>query len=341
MIDELSHQISKIKRIHFANLPTPLEKCDNLSKHLKVNEIFIKRDDLTGLAFGGNKVRHLEFRFGHILNNDFNHIVNANMGISNNSRLWSAASVINNIPLTLIMSDELNTELQGNHLLNFLMDIEIIYSKTQNEEILQNEAVKYGEKLKSQGYKPYITVLEPFNEIAAVLAYINTALELNKQFKSLGLKNIHIFQASGSSYLGMCLAKKILDLKNWKITGIGPRLQPRMRDIRGITNKTLNIFDKKFINKLNFEYLDYNELNWDLRFYGEGYGRSTKESIQSIKLLAELEAIFLDPVYTSKAMSGLIHYAQNKKIEKDASIVFIHSGGLPNVFTYADEYINN
>ena len=104
---------------------------------MNVNEIFIKRDDLTGLAFGGNKVRHLEFRFGHILNNDFNHIVNANMGISNNARLWSAASVINNIPLTLIMSDELNTELQGNHLLNFLMGTEIIYSKTQNEEILQ------------------------------------------------------------------------------------------------------------------------------------------------------------------------------------------------------------
>ena len=227
MIDELSHQISKIKRIHFANLPTPLEKCDNLSKYLNVKEIFIKRDDLTGLAFGGNKVRHLEFRFGHILNNGFDQIVNANMGISNNARLWSAASVINNIPLTLIMSNELNTELQGNHLLNFLMDIDIIYSKTQNEEILQNEAIKYGEKLKSKGYKPYVTVLEPFNEIAAVLSYINTAIELNKQFTELGLKNIHIFQASGSSYLCMCLARKILNLNNWQITGVGPRLQPR------------------------------------------------------------------------------------------------------------------
>ena len=311
------------------------------SKYLNVKEIFIKRDDLTGLAFGGNKVRHLEFRFGHILNNGFDQIVNANMGISNNARLWSAASVINNIPLTLIMSNELNTELQGNHLLNFLMDIDIIYSKTQNEEILQNEAIKYGEKLKSEGYKPYVTVLEPFNEIAAVLSYINTAIELNKQFTELGLKNIHIFQASGSSYLGMCLAKKILNLNNWQITGVGPRLQPRMRDIRGITNKTLNIFDKKFVNKLNFEYIDYNELNWDLRFYGNGYGQSTKESLESMKLLAELEAIFLDPVYTSKAMSALIHYAQNKKIKKDASVVFIHSGGLPNIFTYNDEYIKN
>ena len=139
----------------------------------------------------------------------------------------------------------------------------------------------------------------------------------------------------------MCLAKKILNLKNWQITGVGPRLQPRMRDVRGITNKTLNMFEEKFVNKLNFEYIDYNELIWELRFYGNGYGQSTKESIESIKLLAELEAIFLDPVYTSKAMSALIHYAQNQKIKKDASVVFIHSGGLPNVFTYNDEYIKN
>ena len=180
------------------------------------------------------------------------------------------------------------------------MDVKIIYSETQNEAILQNEAIKFGKKLKSEGYKPYVTVLEPFNEIAAVLSYINTAIELNKQFTDLGLKNIHIFQASGSSYLGMCLAKKILNLKNWQITGVGPRLQPRMRDIRGITNKTLNMFEEKFVNKLNFEYIDYNELNWDLRFYGNGYGQSTKESIESIKLLAELEQLSLLPIQLLK-----------------------------------------
>ena len=337
MINTLKEQLSKIDRIQFANLPTPLEYCNNLTKYLNVKEIFIKRDDLTGLAFGGNKVRHLEFRFGYIKKFNFNHIVNANMGISNNARLWSAASIINNVPLTLIMSKELNTELQGNHLLYYIMNINLIYSKTENEEILHNEAIKYGENLKSKGLKPYITVLEPFNEVAAILSYINTALELNQQFKELGLKKIHIFQASGSSFIGMCLAKKILKLDHWKITGIGPRLQPRMRDIRGITNKTINLFDKNFVNKLNFEYLDYNEINWDLSFYGNGYGLSTIESINAIKLLAELEAIFLDPVYTGKAMSGLINYAKNNKIDNDSSVIFIHSGGLPNLFTYSDE----
>ena len=78
------------------------------------------------------------------------------MGISNNARLWSAASVLNNIPFTNIMSEELDTRLQGNHLLNYLMDINIIYSKTSNEEILHNEAIKYGENLKSKGLKNYL-----------------------------------------------------------------------------------------------------------------------------------------------------------------------------------------
>ena len=336
---ELEKQISKVNRIRFGNLPTPLHECPTLSKTLNIKELFIKREDLTGLAFGGNKVRHLEFRFGYIKKNNFDIIVNANMGVSNNARLWAAAANINNIKLVNFMSKELKTEMQGNHLLNHLMNIKIIYSDTTNEQILHQEAIIYGKKLKKQGYKPYITVAEEYNEIAAVISYLNTALELNNQFQKLGLKKIHIFQASGSSYLGLALAKKILNFSDWKITGIGPRLQPRMRNIREITNKALNYLNKKSNNKLKLDYLDYKDLNWDLSFYGQGYGIQTKKSIDAIKLLAEKEAIFLDPIYTGKAMSGLIEYANSNKIDKDSIVVFIHSGGTPNLFTYSNELL--
>tara|TARA_B100000029_G_scaffold50088_2_gene45646 strand:+ start:12488 stop:13519 length:1032 start_codon:yes stop_codon:yes gene_type:complete len=336
---ELDKQISKINRIKFANLPTPLHECAALAKELNIKELFIKREDLTGLAFGGNKVRHLEFRLGYIKKNNFDIIINANMGVSNNARLWAAAANLNNVKLVNIMSKELKTEMQGNHFLNHLMNVEIIYSDTRNEQILHQEAIEYGNKLKQQGYKPYITVAEQYNEIAAVISYLNTALELNKQFKKLGLKKIHIFQASGSSYLGLALAKKILNLTHWKITGIGPRLQPRMRNIKGITNKALNYLNKKSGNKFTLDFLDYKDLNWDLSFYGQGYGIQTKKSIAAIKLLAEKEAIFLDPIYTGKAMSGLIEYANSNKIDKDSSVVFIHSGGTPNLFTYSNELL--
>ena len=336
---ELEKQISKVNRIKFGNLPTPLHECPTLSKTLNIKELFIKREDLTGLAFGGNKVRHLEFRFGYIKKHNFDIIVNANMGVSNNARLWAAAANINNIKLVNLMSKELKTEMQGNHLLNHLMNIEIIYSDTTNEQILHQEAITYGNKLKKQGYKPYITVAEEYNEIAAVISYLNTALELNNQFQKLGLKKIHIFQASGSSFLGLALAKKILNFTHWEITGIGPRLQPRMRNIREITNKALNYLNKKSNNKLKLDYLDYKDLNWDLSFYGQGYGIQTKKSIDAIKLLAEKEAIFLDPIYTGKAMSGLIEYANSNKIDKDSSVVFIHSGGTPNLFTYSNELL--
>ena len=336
---ELENQISKINRIKFGNLPTPLHACPTLSNTLNIKELFIKREDLTGLAFGGNKVRHLEFRFGYIKKHNFDIIVNANMGVSNNARLWAAAANLNNIKLVNLMSKELKTEMQGNHLLNHLMNIKIIYSNTTNEQILHQEAITYGNKLKKQGYKPYITVAEEYNEIAAVISYLNTALELNNQFQKLGLEKIHIFQASGSSYLGLALAKKILNFTHWKITGIGPRLQPRMRNIREITNKALNYLNKKSNNKLKLDYLDYKDLNWDLSFYGQGYGIQTKKSIDAIKLLAEKEAIFLDPIYTGKAMSGLIEYANSNKIDKDSSVVFIHSGGTPNLFTYSNELL--
>ena len=161
----------------------------------------------------------------------------------------------------------------------------------------------------------------------------------HNEFQKLGLKKIHILQASGSSYLGLALAKKILNFSHWKITGIGPRLQPRMRNIREITNKALNYLNKKSNNKLKLDYLDYKDLNWDLSFYGQGYGIQTKKSIDAIKLLAEKEAIFLDPIYTGKAMSGLIEYAKSNKIDKDNSVVFIHSGGTPNLFTYSNELL--
>ena len=101
---ELDKQISKINRIKFANLPTPLHECPALSKALNIKKLFVKREDLTGLAFGGNKVRHLEFRFGYIKKHNFDIIINANMGVSNNARLWAAAANLNNIKLVNIMS---------------------------------------------------------------------------------------------------------------------------------------------------------------------------------------------------------------------------------------------
>ena len=112
---ELNKQISIVNRIKFANLPTPLHECPTLSKALNIKKLFVKREDLTGLAFGGNKVRHLEFRFGYIKKHNFDIIVNANMGVSNNARLWAAAANLNNIKLVNLMSKELKTEMQGNH----------------------------------------------------------------------------------------------------------------------------------------------------------------------------------------------------------------------------------
>ena len=112
-----------------------------------------------------------------------------------------------------------------------------------------------------------------------------------------------------------------------------------MRNINGITNKALNYLNKKSGNKFKSDFLDYKDLNWDLSFYGHGYGIQTKKSINAIKLVAEKEAIFLDPIYTGKAMSGLIEYANSNKIDRDSSVVFIHSGGTPNLFTYSNELL--
>ena len=106
-------------------------------------------------------------------------------------------------------------------------------------------------------------------------------------------------------------------------------------------NKALNYLNKRSNNKLKSDFLDYKDLNWDLSFYGQGYGIQTKKSINAINLVAEKEAIFLDPIYTGKAMSGLIEYANSNKIDRDSSVVFIHSAGTPNLFTYSNELLSN
>ena len=333
----LEHEINKLPKFNLGYFPTPLQKCPNLEKALKVQNIYFKRDDLTGLAYGGNKVRHLEFRIGDILKNKYDIFINSDQKISNNSRINAAACIKAGIKYINVMSTSHKNDNQGNYLLQKLMNVEIHEIDSNNEEEIENYCIELSKKLILKGHKPYIRPKQEFIKHSSIIGYISGGLELLNQINKLNLQNIKIYQVAGNSVIGLSIFKKHCNL-DWEINAISPYLYNSKKDMQkeGIKNGN-NV--AKLLN-LNLK-LDSSDINYDYNFVGKDYGISTKSSIQAIELLAKTESIFLDPVYTAKSMSGLIEHVNNNKFSPKDNIIFIHSGGTPNLFTYAKDLIKN
>lgn len=327
--EEIRERIDRLPRVKLAHLPTPLEELPRLSARLGGPRILIKRDDCTGLAFGGNKTRHNEFVLGQALEQKADTLVWGAGVQSNNCRQTAAAAAKLGLECHLILStQDADTDLQGNFLIDHLVGAKIELVSDPMGPALWRRLEEKTKALRSQGHRVF-TVADPLARASAAVSYVLTALELQDQLRSRDLTvDAVYFSSAGSTGAGMFLGKKLL---GWDAT---------LRAVMPIewpfdTAAYMVGFAKGAAGILDLEsYPDPGEINLTADFVGEGYGLVTPGSLEAIQLLAQNEGILLDPSYTGKAMAGLISDIRQGQWSTDQTVLFLHTGGTPALFAH-------
>ena len=334
---ELINRINKIPKIKLAILPTALEYLPNISKELGIN-LYIKRDDCTALAFGGNKTRHLEFIMAKVKDGDYDCVLTGAASQSNWCRQTvAAANKLNLETYLVLMHGVKGSKMQGNFLLYNLMGANVDIVECDNlEEIPMHLDKKYQQLIK-EGKKPFLMKggFDHEDTVLAAISYANAMAEIDIQMKEHNFMADHLFlTAANMTQAGCDLGSKILGWPT-RIQGISPvYFEMNIReDIARICNSAAKMLD------LNLEFSS-DMINNDNNYVGEKYGVPTEEGILAMKLLAKKEGIILDPVYTSKGFSALIDYVKKGIIKKNENVIFIFTGGNPAVFAYEEEIIN-
>jgi D-cysteine desulfhydrase family pyridoxal phosphate-dependent enzyme len=328
--------LTRLPRFPLANLPTPLQEANRLREALGGTavcpRILIKRDDLTGLAFGGNKVRKLEFLVGDALASGASVLVTAGAAQSNHARATAAAAVAAGLPALLVLrSDDPEPVVQGNLLLDWMLgaEIRIVPSGSDRAAVMAEIATD----LTARGERPYVIPVGGSNEIGAA-GYLTMSLELRDQLAALAVEPTWIYFASGSggTQAGIVLGVKALGLtcRPYGILDSPFSDEDKARAIQIANGAAELIGEPTRVSEADMIYDD--------RYFGEAYGIPTSAGDEAIMLLARSEAIFLDPVYTGKAMSGLIDHIRSGLIGPSETVVFVHTGGNVATFAHADRF---
>lgn len=327
---QLRDALDSLPRFPLGVFPTPLDECERLSEALGGPRILIKRDDLTGFAFGGNKIRHFEFRIADVLERGFDVFVNNNNMISNNARISAAVCAKVGIRCVLVMEKSDVDVVQGNLLLDSILGVEVHRLDTDDPQGVARYCRELGEKLRREGFTPYVQVDEPYKAHSAIFAYLDCALELSAQLEELGISDCKTYQVTGNSVIGLTLGAKLLNLP-WESRSFSPYSHDDVPE-QAVERS------RQAAHYLRLPAaLEKGEFNYRRDFSGPDYGVITPKCIEALRLVARTESIFLDPVYTGKAMAGLISDVREGILGRDDTVVFFHSGGTPNIFTYAAE----
>lgn len=328
--------LEKFPQVKLAFLPTPLEYAENLTNTLQCPKIFFKRDDCTGLAFGGNKIRKLEFVLADALKKKADTLITTGAPQSNWARQAAAAARKLGMEVILVLAGDKPQEYQGNLLLDKILGCEISFEKVTDldeEGELEGKfpyTKKIAEEMRKKGKIPYLAALGAENPLGT-LGYINALYELKVQLEKMEIDADYIILAEGGggTQAGIEIGIKLLGLKT-KVLGISVSRHRREKcdEVSKLCNETLD-----FLQLKNYRFSS-DKIMVNMDYVGEGYGIPTQECTQAIELVAQKEGVFLDPVYTGKAMAGLIDLVKKGKFKKDDNIVFIHTGGNTANFAY-------
>ena len=321
--------LEKFERIKLGHFPTPIEHLKNVSQHLDGPNIFIKRDDCTGLATGGNKTRKLEFLIPDAIKNKAELIVTVGAIQSNHARQTAAACSLKGLKCLVILEQRLKDPPDaymnsGNVFLDKLLGAKIMLCP-KNQDILEY-STKVVEDIKSKGTNVYFIPGGGSNSIGA-LGYVECFKEILE--KNSKYNFTHIVHATGSSgtQAGLLAGKKYFQ-SQLQIIGISVRYEKKIQEEK-VYNEA-----KKICEKLKCDVLDRSEVVAYDDYIGSGYGEPTDGMIEATNLLAKKEAILLDPVYSGKGFAGLIGLINQKKFTKEDNILFIHTGGAVSLSAY-------
>ena len=322
--EALAQAVGRLPRVRLAYLPTPLEACPRLSQELGVR-VLIKRDDLTGLAFGGNKARHLEFRLADALARGCDVFINSNEWVSNNARLVAAACAKVGLRYVFIVRNGHGKPLQGNLLLDYLLGSDLHLLQGGDRAAAQRYAREVAERLRAQGHTPYVAPDEPFARISGTVGYLLATLELAEQLAAAGVEGeVYVYLVAGTSMAGLALGARLLGLP-WRVRGMyvgdRPDIEAQVLDYAQQVRERLGL-------PATLEPAEAPV--WDVT--GPAYAVPSPEGVEAIKLVARTEAVLLDPNYTGKAMGGLLGHVRQGLVPQGATVVFVHTGGLPALF---------
>ena len=324
--------LSRFPRLHLAHLPTPLEKMDRLTRELGGPEIWIKRDDCTGLSTGGNETRKLEFLMAEAQQQGAEIVMTQGATQSNHARQTAAFAAKLGMACHLLLEDRTgyrddNYNLNGNVLLDLLHGATTETRGSGLDMHAEMEAV--ADKIRASGKKVY-TIPGGGSNPTGALGYVNCALELISQANDQSLRIDHIIHATGSAgtQAGLVVGLKAMNA-NIPLLGIGVRVP------REIQENNVYALAQATAEKLGCAGVVKREdvvANTD--YVGEGYGLPAPSTIEAIEMFSQLESILLDPVYSGKGAAGLIDLIRQGKFSKKDRIVFLHTGGSAALFGY-------
>ena len=316
-----------IPRLNFAHLPTPIETLPRLSEALGGPRLLIKRDDQTGLAFGGNKTRKLEFLVAEARDQGAKTLISGGALQSNHCRQTAAAAARFGFECTLVLTGDIPEQPSANLLLDQLFGAQVVYlaDRKDRDRILQETFDHAAEK----GMKPYLVAYGGSSPTGA-LGYAFAVKELMEQ--DVHADWIVFATSSGGTHAGLVLGQRVFGYKG-KLLGISideseEWLKTHVSELATSASEKLG----KQIDFLPTEVLanaDYNQA---------GYGVLTEPEREAIHLFARHEGILLDPVYTGRAAAGMIDLIRKGFFKKDETVLFLHTGGQPALF--ADKYAN-
>ena len=327
--NELRHLLSRFTLAPVAHLPTPLQDCPRLWDTLGGPRILIKRDDKTGLAMGGNKARQFTYSLGPALDNKCDYLVHGSDSQSNQSAQTAAAAArLGMKSLVIIPRDHRSYPVSGNLILNHLIADQIKYVFPMT---VKAELAKQIDILRAKGLNPYDTSQD--GAILRAVAYVDAALELCQQLEEMDIKPKAIYTSSMTyTIVGLVVGLRAISaditavgLNYW--VGDDKEMQERLAPIANECASIIGI-------KQNFTPDDFNVT---CEFAKPDFGEPSKTSLETMRIVAHSEGIILDPVYTAKAMDGLVKHIRNGRFQRDEVVIFLHTGGTPAIFAYGDE----
>lgn len=315
-------------RLHFAHLPTPIEELPNLSRALGGPRILVKRDDQTGLAFGGNKTRKLEFLIAEARDQGADTLISGGAMQSNHCRQTAAAAARYGFECKLVLTGEKPKQATANLLLDQLFGAEIITVEDRafRDQILQ----KTFDDAVAAGKKPYLVPYGGSSPTGA-MGYAFAMEEFVQQ--GIHADWIVFGTSSGGTHAGLVLGQRLFGCKG-KVLGIS--IDESEDDLKTHVSELASQASEKLGERINFTHDDVFATD---KYCQAGYGVFGEGEREAIRLFAKQEGLLLDPVYTGRAAAGMIDLIRNGFFKKDETVLFWHTGGQPALF--ADKYSNS
>lgn len=327
-------QLPTIPRLRLVTLPTPIQRARRLETALgpRSPRIWIKRDDLTGFAFGGNKARKLEYLLADAMAQQATVLITEGAAQSNHARITAAAATVAGLKSLLILDARNGAEIGGNLLIDHLLDAEvrIVPDKEARTSAMANIA---GE-LVARGERPYVIPAGGSVPVGAV-GYVTMVHELMQQLIERDEAPTHLYTSTSSTgtQAGLVVGAQAVSAP-FQIVGVAADAQVTEMEAKG----TALAAATSHLLGLDIDPAG-RQFEVDGSQVGGGYGQATPEAMEAIRLLARTEAFFLDPVYSGKAMAALIASIRGGKHDPTTSIIFLHTGGGPSLFAWGERLL--